>query len=83
MQPAFSERYTFVVEANDGARLWVDGVMLFDNFEEVRDYARAACLIPLKRPSILNSSPSFSNSFPIVGGDSFTPWPSIRLEPTL
>lgn len=36
VQPAFSQRYTFVVEANDGARLWVGEEVLFDNFDEVR-----------------------------------------------
>ena len=33
MQPAFSEPYTFYCKVNDGARLWVDGAMLFDGFE--------------------------------------------------
>ena len=33
MQPAFSEPYTFYCKVNDGARLWVDGVLLFDGFE--------------------------------------------------
>lgn len=36
VQPAFSEQYAFVVEANDGARLWIDGQLLFDNFDAVR-----------------------------------------------
>lgn len=36
MQPAFSERYDFTVEANDGARLWVGDSLMFDNFDEVR-----------------------------------------------
>ncbi|CAN0025440.1 unnamed protein product, partial [Ectocarpus sp. 12 AP-2014] len=35
-QPAFSERYVFTVEANDGARLWVGDQLMFDNFDEVR-----------------------------------------------
>ncbi|CAN0576032.1 unnamed protein product, partial [Ectocarpus sp. 12 AP-2014] len=33
-QPAFSERYVFTVEANDGARLWVGDQLMFDNFDE-------------------------------------------------
>ncbi|CAM9773581.1 unnamed protein product, partial [Ectocarpus sp. 13 AM-2016] len=33
-QPAFSERYVFTVEANDGARLWVGNQLMFDNFDE-------------------------------------------------
>ena len=28
LRPAFSEEYTFHVQVNDGARLWVDGVQL-------------------------------------------------------
>lgn len=35
MEPAFSEQYTFIVEANDGARLWIGDHMMFDNFDEV------------------------------------------------
>ncbi|CAM9504766.1 unnamed protein product, partial [Discosporangium mesarthrocarpum] len=34
VQPAFTETYTFRVEVNDGARLWVGGELLFDNFDE-------------------------------------------------
>ncbi|CAM9800578.1 unnamed protein product [Ectocarpus sp. 6 AP-2014] len=34
VQPAFSERYVFTVEANDGARLWVGDQLMFDNFDE-------------------------------------------------
>jgi len=38
VQPEFNEAYTFYVEANDGARLWIDDVQLFDDFEnEVAD----------------------------------------------
>lgn len=36
VQPAFSEKYDFTVEANDGARLWVGDNLMFDNFDEVR-----------------------------------------------
>lgn len=36
MQPAFSERFDFTVEANDGARMWVGEYLMFDNFDEVR-----------------------------------------------
>jgi hypothetical protein len=32
-QPQFSEVYTFTIEVNDGARLWVDNELLFDSFE--------------------------------------------------
>ncbi|KAG5186906.1 hypothetical protein JKP88DRAFT_156261, partial [Tribonema minus] len=35
VQPAFSEDYTFAVRVNDGARLWVDGALLFDKFENL------------------------------------------------
>lgn len=34
-QPAFSERYIFTMEANDGARLWVGDQLMFDKFDEV------------------------------------------------
>ncbi|CAM9130727.1 unnamed protein product, partial [Phaeothamnion confervicola] len=34
VQPAFSQLYTFAMEANDGARLWVNGSLLFDHFED-------------------------------------------------
>ncbi len=33
VKPVFDGNYTFVVEVNDGARLWVDEVLLFDEFE--------------------------------------------------
>lgn len=36
IQPAFSERYTFSVEVNDGARLWIGDELMFDNFDAVR-----------------------------------------------
>ena len=36
VQPAFPEKYVFIVEANDGARLWIDDQLMFDNFDEVR-----------------------------------------------
>jgi len=43
IRPAFSEQYTFHVQVNDGARLWVDNVQLFDAFEaEVEDAAQFA-----------------------------------------
>jgi hypothetical protein len=38
VQPAFDEVYTFSALVNDGARLWVGGQLLFDNYEnEVTD----------------------------------------------
>jgi hypothetical protein len=33
VEPEFNEAYTFYVAANDGARLWVDNNLLFDDFE--------------------------------------------------
>jgi len=33
VQPAFDEVYTFFVQADDGARLWIDGELLFDEYE--------------------------------------------------
>ena len=30
--PAFSEVYNFILTVDDGARLWIDGVLLFDEF---------------------------------------------------
>jgi hypothetical protein len=33
VQPAFSEDYTFTVLVNDGAKLWIDGVVVVDEFE--------------------------------------------------
>ena len=32
VQPAFNEDYTFVVRVNDGAKLWVDGVVIIDEY---------------------------------------------------
>ncbi|GMH48108.1 hypothetical protein TL16_g00218 [Triparma laevis f. inornata] len=38
IQAAFAEVYTFTVEGNDGARLWINDELLFDNYEtEVSD----------------------------------------------
>lgn len=39
LKPAFSEQYKFTINVNDGARLWVDGELIFDYFEsdEVKD----------------------------------------------
>ena len=34
VRPAFSESYTFQLQVNDGARLWVDGVQLLDAWED-------------------------------------------------
>ena len=43
VQPAFKEVYTFHVTANDGARLFVDGVLLLDAFDnEMSDADEAA-----------------------------------------
>ena len=33
IRPSFTEKYTFVVEVNDGARLWIDGTLIVDEFE--------------------------------------------------
>ncbi|KAH9133873.1 hypothetical protein LEN26_006954, partial [Aphanomyces euteiches] len=33
VQPAFSEQYTFVLNVNDGARLWIDHTLVLDKFE--------------------------------------------------
>lgn len=51
VQPAFSERYVFTVEANDGARLWVGDQLMFDNFDEVRRLI--LCAIVLLRLLVL------------------------------
>ena len=38
LQPAFSEAFEFLLEINDGARLFLDGELLLDEFEaEVND----------------------------------------------
>lgn len=34
VEPKYSEEYTFHVSSNDGARLWVDGTLLIDNWVE-------------------------------------------------
>ncbi|KAH8055104.1 hypothetical protein JL722_8529 [Aureococcus anophagefferens] len=40
LRPSFDERFTFHAQVNDGARLFVDGELLFDAFEnEVEDAA--------------------------------------------
>jgi hypothetical protein len=39
VQPAFSEKYTFTVHVNDGAKLWVNGEVLIDHFETAVDKA--------------------------------------------
>lgn len=40
VQPAFPEKYDFIVEVNDGARLWIGETLMFDNFDEVRTCRR-------------------------------------------
>ena len=35
VKPAFDEAYTFRIEVNDGARLWVDGDFVIDGYETV------------------------------------------------
>ena len=34
MLPDYSETYTFYVNADDSARLWVNGVLLFDKWDQ-------------------------------------------------
>ena len=37
VQPAFGENYTFVIMVNDGARFYLDGELLLDQFEDTID----------------------------------------------
>lgn len=55
MQPAFAEQYGFIVEVNDGARLWIGDTLMFDNFDEVSANVSVAdtsyfVLHPAERP---------------------------------
>jgi len=52
--PAFSETFTIQVTVNDGARVWVDGALIIDQYEnEVVDGAPAAVFAaPTARPLV-------------------------------
>lgn len=54
IQPAFAEAYVFIVEANDGARLWIDDQLMFDNFDEVK-YGPFGCFSANIPSSLFNS----------------------------
>ncbi len=52
MQPAFAEQYDFIVEVNDGARLWIGDTLMFDNFDEVSPDAPLTLALSLaERPT--------------------------------
>lgn len=40
--PAFSETYTFHMQVNDGVKVWLDGVVIIDQFDLVVDDAAPA-----------------------------------------
>ena len=37
LQPAFTESYTFVVDCDDGVRLWIDGQLVLDHWDRAPD----------------------------------------------
>ncbi|GAB3320110.1 hypothetical protein GCM10027299_13430 [Larkinella ripae] len=54
VQPNFSENYTFYLDSYDGARLWIDGKLMIDNWgnNKYNTYNRAVSLEAGKRYTI-------------------------------